>query len=151
MARAHDQLIETNWQSADLAELVRSTLTAYERDGSVDQVTDGPQTRLTPKQGLGLALILHELATNAAKYGSLSTAEGKLRVTWDITHDDRPSQIRLTWKERGGPPVTDDASHGFGTKLIKRACTYELEGASELHFAPEGLTAKIVFPVAGGE
>lgn len=67
LARAHDQLLQTNWQSADLGTLIRATLSAYDRDGTIDQVVDGPTTRLTPKQSLGLALILHELATNAAK------------------------------------------------------------------------------------
>ncbi|KZY33320.1 hypothetical protein A3731_03530 [Roseovarius sp. HI0049] len=148
LARAHDQLLETNWQSADLAELVRATLSAYGRDGAVDQVTDGPSVRLTPKQGLGLALVLHELATNASKYGALSTSKGKLSVSWDVVKTKAGEDIQLTWRERGGPPVpADSASKGFGTRLIQRACDYELEGTAELSLASEGLTAEIAFPV----
>ncbi len=148
LARAHDQLLETNWQSADLATLIRATLSAYGRDGAVDHVADGPAVRLTPKQGLGLALVLHELATNASKYGALSTAEGKLHVTWDRIQANGQQQIRLVWRERDGPPVLDRSQKGFGTKLIERACAYDLEGSAELRLAPEGLVAKIVFPDA---
>lgn len=147
LARAHDQLLETNWRSADLATLVRATLSAYGRDGAIDQVADGPAMRLTPKQGLGLALVLHELATNASKYGALSSDGGDLRVTWDAAQVDGQRQIRLVWKECGGPPVADSAPQGFGTKLIERACAYELEGSAGLRLAPEGLTAEIMFPV----
>ena len=147
LAHAHDQLLETSWQSADLANLVRATLSPYCRDGMIDQVADGPATQLTPKQGLGLALILHELATNASKYGALSAAEGKLRVTWHAAQNGSQRQIHLTWKECGGPPVPEDVARGFGMKLIERCSSYELEGSGELRFAPEGLTAEIVFPV----
>ena len=146
LARAHDQLLETNWQSADLATLVRATLSAYGRDGAVEQVTDGPVVRLTPKQGLGLALVLHELATNASKYGALSTADGKLLVSWDTIQVDGQQQIRLVWQERNGPPVPDGSPKGFGTKLIQRACAFELEGSAELRLAPDGLVAEIEFP-----
>lgn len=148
LARAHDQLLETNWQSADLAVLVRDTLSAYGRDGAADQVVYGPAMRLTPKQGLGLALVLHELATNASKYGALSTADGKLSVSWDVVRGEDGEQVRLVWRERGGPPVPPgSAPKGFGTRLIRRACAYELEGSSELVLAPEGLTAEVLFPV----
>ena len=148
LARAHDQLLETNWQSADLATLIRATLSAYGRDGAVDQVTDGPVVRLTPKQGLGLALVLHELATNASKYGALSTAGGKLLVSWDTVQVDGQQHVRLVWQERDGPPVPEGSHEGFGTKLIQRACAFELEGSAELRLAPEGLMAEIEFPLS---
>lgn len=151
LARAHDQLLETNWQSADLATLIRATLSAYDRDGTTDHVTDGPTMRLSPKQGLGLALILHELATNASKYGALSTADGRLRVSWGASQAGAQRQIHLTWQERGGPPVPDGARRGFGTKLIEQACDYELGGSLELRFSPEGLTAEIAFPAGEGD
>ena len=148
LARAHDQLLETNWQSADLGTLIRATLSAYGRDGAPEQVADGPTVRLTPKQGLGLALVLHELATNASKYGALSTAEGQLHVTWDVIQTEGQQQVRLVWRESDGPPVPDGSPKGFGSKLIERACAYELEGSAELRLAPEGLVAEIVFPDA---
>lgn len=143
LALAHDQLLETNWQSADLKSLVSETLSAYQKPGEHDLEIAGPPVRLTPKQGLGIALILHELATNAAKYGSLSTQKGGLGVIWEVGPD---RGVRLAWQERGGPAPSADADKGFGTRLIERACTYELGGRAELVFRPDGLLAEIVFP-----
>ncbi|MEI4196715.1 chemotaxis protein CheB [Roseovarius sp. E0-M6] len=148
LARAHDQLLETEWQSAELCALVEATLAAYGKIGDRDLKVEGPNVLLTPKQGLGLALILHELATNASKYGSLSIPGGKLSVTWTLEHDDQGTQVRMEWQERKGPPVSSDIPKGFGTKLIKQAIDYEIEGSGELLFEPAGLTARIVFPVA---
>lgn len=148
LARAHDQLLETNWRSADLAILVRDTLSAYGRNGTVDEIADGPEVQLTPKQGLGLALVLHELATNASKYGALSVADGELRVTWDTMRSNGQRHVRLVWQEHNGPPVSDGAPKGFGTKLIERACAYELDGSAELRLASEGFRAEIMFPLS---
>jgi two-component system, chemotaxis family, CheB/CheR fusion protein len=101
---------------------------------------------LTPKQGLGLSLMLHELGTNAAKYGALSRDQGRLRVSWHVEEmSDR--RLRLNWEERHGPRVKPPAEKGFGLQLIERAASYELEGAAELHFAPGGLTCEVVFPL----
>ena len=150
LARAHDQLLETNWQSADLSTLVRTTLSAYGRDGAAEQAAEGPAVRLTPKQGLGLALVLHELATNASKYGALSIKEGKLHISWEMIRREGKVQVRLIWREREGPPAEGGSPEGFGTKLIQRACAYDLDGSAELGLAPEGLTAEIVFPLVQG-
>ena len=146
LARAHDQLLETSWQSADLAALVKATLSAYQLPG--DQIPAGPSVQLTAKQGLGLSLVLHELATNAAKYGALATNDGVLRVSWETIQIDGARQVRILWQERGGPAVKDGGTKGFGTRLIKRACSYELKGTAELHLDPEGLSAEITFPIA---
>jgi len=142
LAIAHDQLLETNWQSADLETLLEQTLSAYQKPGEHDLKIAGPPVRLTPKQGLGIALILHELATNAAKYGCLSTHKGRLSVTWDV---EQGKTVHLVWEECDGPPPPADAGKGFGTKLIERACTYELGGKAELLFQPQGLVAEITF------
>jgi len=148
LARAHDQLLETHWQSADLKALVDETLLPYRRTGRRDPIiVEGPDVRLTPKQGLGLALILHELATNASKYGALSTDGGSLRLTWSREQSGEGKHVHLIWTERGGPKVKEKAADGFGTKLIKQACSYELDGSGELLFDAEGLVAKIVFPI----
>ena len=147
LARAHDQLLETHWQSADLKALIEATLFAYGGTGQRDLVTaEGPNVRLTPKQGLGLALILHELATNASKYGSLSIDGGSLSLTWKLERTEKERQIHLIWKESGGPEVDRETVDGFGTKLIKQACTYELDGSAELRFDPDGLVVEIAFP-----
>jgi two-component system CheB/CheR fusion protein len=103
---------------------------------------------VTPKQGLGLSLVLHELATNAAKYGALSRHEGRLRISWQVEDDEQGRRVRLRWQERHGPAVEPPGEKGFGVQLIERACTYELEGEVELDYAPDGFTCEIVFPVA---
>lgn len=146
LARAHDQLLETNWQSADLETLVEETLSPYGDDDGRDIEIQGPRIRLTPKQGLGIALILHELATNASKYGALSTPEGRLSVRWRIERSDDARLIHLTWQERDGPVVHPGTTKGFGTKLVERSCAYELGGTAELLFDPSGLQVSIAFP-----
>ncbi len=146
LARAHDQLLETNWQSADLQTLVEETLSPYGTGDGRDIEIEGPPIRLTPKQGLGIALILHELATNASKYGALSTPEGRLSVEWRVERSEDAPRIQLTWQERDGPGVPPDMTKGFGTKLIERSCAYELGGTAELLFDPSGLKVSIAFP-----
>lgn len=143
LALAHDQLLETNWESADFKTLIEESLSAYQKPGENDLKIAGPPLRLTPKQGLGIALILHELATNAAKYGCLSTQRGRLAVTWEF---EKGSDICLRWEESDGPAIPVDAQKGFGTTLIQRASSYELGGKSELLFRPQGLVVKITFP-----
>lgn len=149
LGRAHDQLLQTNWQSADLETLIDSTLSAYSSSENINQETGGPRLQLTPKQGLGLALVLHELATNAAKFGALATENGMLSVGWEIAQIEGTNYAQIFWQERDGLPVESSAPTGFGMKLIERACVYELDGAVELRFAPEGLSAMIKFPIAG--
>ena len=149
LGRAHDQLLQTNWQAADLETLISSTLSAYRSSDNIDQETGGPRLQLTPKQGLGLALVLHELATNAAKFGALATENGMLSVVWEIAQIEGKNYAQIFWQEREGPPVENSAPTGFGMKLIKRACVYELDGSVELRFAPEGLSVMIKFPISG--
>ncbi|MGR3480247.1 chemotaxis protein CheB [Salipiger marinus] len=146
LGHAHDQLLETHWHSADLAVLARQSLSAYGGQGRRKLVIDGPELLLTPKQGLGLALVLHELATNAAKYGSLSVENGQLDVTWCLQPAETGQEVRLVWMESGGPKVTAPVAKGFGSRLIRQACSYELGGSVELLPEPAGFVALIRFP-----
>lgn len=102
---------------------------------------------LTANQGLGLSLILHELATNAAKHGALSHQEGRVRLSCRLEDGNPRRRVRLLWQERGGSLVQPPGEKGSGTRLIERACTYELEGAVELKYAPGGLRCEVVFPL----
>ena len=140
LGRAHGQLLETNWRSADLGRLVEETLAAYGATDTHKIEVDGETATLSPKQGLGLALILHELATNVAKYGSLSADGGRLSVMSQIDTREAAPLLLLEWKERGGPPVGEPGPAGFGTALVQRAASYALKGTAELDFAAEGLT-----------
>jgi two-component sensor histidine kinase len=93
-----------------------------------------------------LNLVLHELGTNAAKHGALSRSEGRVRASWEI-EGGTPRRVRLRWQERHGPTVEPPAEKRFGTRLIERACSYELEGSAELNYAPEGLSCELDFPL----
>jgi two-component system, chemotaxis family, CheB/CheR fusion protein len=133
-------------RSADLTTLVEQTLAAYRVDRPEVVEVKGEPVALTPKQGLGLSLMLHELGTNAAKYGALSRDRGRLRVSWHVEEmSDR--RLRLKWEERHGPRVKPPTEKGFGLQLIERAASFELEGAAELNFAPGGLACEVVFPL----
>ncbi len=147
LGHAHDQLLETHWNSADLETLARKALSPYGGQGRRALDIIGPQVLLTPKQGLGLALVLHELATNASKYGALSTEDGALSLTWWIASGESGQRVELLWQEQGGPAVAAVANQGFGTRLITQACTYELDGSVELSPCETGYIARISFPM----
>jgi two-component sensor histidine kinase len=95
-------------------------------------------------------MVSHELATNAFKYGALSQSGGSIQVSWTILEKDPPERrLRVTWIERGGPPVTPPDAPGFGTGFITRSVQYELGGTATLDFAPAGVECTIEFPFAG--
>jgi two-component sensor histidine kinase len=93
-------------------------------------------------------MAFHELATNAAKYGALSTAEGRLEVCWTVDRTVDPPAVELFWSEHGGPPVKPPARRGFGTRLVEQGLARELDGEVELHYEPEGLQGKIRLPAS---
>jgi two-component sensor histidine kinase len=130
----------------DLHGLVSSSLRPYTADPTMITVAPGPAVTLALGQVLPLALILHELATNAIKYGALSAPRGRVEVDWEVDPDER--RLRLHWRELGGPPVKSPARRGFGSRLIDFAATRELGGTAELTFAPDGLTATIEIPLS---
>lgn len=147
LAKAHDLLLATQWNSADMKRLVETALEAYSAsDGKIISIA-GPPVDLSPKQGLGLSLILHELSTNAAKYGGLSKPDGQRMVQWSLDETDGTRAVALRWEERGGPPVSPPRTRGFGTRLIERASEFELGGKAELSFEPEGCTMNLWFPL----
>jgi two-component system CheB/CheR fusion protein len=146
LARAHDLLLDARWRGADLRHLVEKAVAAYRVDHPEVVEIEGPGVMLTAKQALGLNLVLHELGTNAVKYGALSRSEGRVRISWEIEgREDR--RVRLRWQERHGPTVELPAEKRFGTRLIERACSYELDGTAELAYAPGGLSCELDFPL----
>ena len=103
---------------------------------------------LAPSHGLGLSQVLHELGTNAAKYGALSRPEGRVHVSWWVEAVRHGRRLHLLWHEHGGPPVEPPEEKGFGTRLIERASTHELEGEAELDYTPGGLRCEVIFPLS---
>jgi two-component system, chemotaxis family, CheB/CheR fusion protein len=146
LARAQNLLLEARWRGTDLKVLVEQAVAAYRVDHPQVVEAEGEPVAVTPRQGLGLSLILHELGTNAAKHGALTRSDGRLHVSWQVEAGSE-RRVRLRWQERHGPVVEPPAAKGFGTRLIERACEYELGGNVELNYAPSGLSCELVFPV----
>ena len=108
---------------------------------------DGPPVFLTQEQTLPLSLILHELATNALKYGAHSAAQGVVNVTWRVASAEGRTVVHIDWREEGGPPVTPPKGSGFGTRLIQFSATQSLEGSVQLNFEPGGLQVHVTVPL----
>ena len=106
----------------------------------------GEDVVVPPKVALGLAIIVHELATNATKYGALSTAQGSLSVEWSCAD----GSVDLTWCEQGGPTVSLPTRQGFGTRMLSRAVAGDLGGEVDLRFPPEGVRCRLRFPAEAG-
>jgi two-component system CheB/CheR fusion protein len=147
LSQAHNLLTRENWEGASLLELLLQELEPYRSDGHARFTAEGPTLRLAPKAAVAFAMAFHELATNAAKYGALSTATGEVRVTWDVARGS-PSALRLKWVEVGGPPVRPRARKGFGSRLIERGLALELDGHAGLEFEPTGVVCTIEMPLS---
>ena len=141
LASAHDLLTARNWSGADVADLVARAVAPFP---SAQIVRDGPSLDLLPNQALALSLVLHELATNAAKYGALSRPEGRVELRWKA----EPGQLDLSWRESGGPRVAAPSRRGFGSRLIENASFRELDGRTRLEFAPDGVRCWITASLA---
>ncbi len=142
LAEAHDLLVKEDWGDVRMGDLVRRILEPYRRQGSVSM--DGAEIALRAQVGTALVMILHELATNAVKYGALSAPDGHLDVSWRL--DGVRSRVGLVWKEAGGPAVVPPERRGFGTRLIEHGARHDLGGSAKLDFRPEGLVCEVSFP-----
>ncbi len=144
LAKGHDLLTREKWDGADLQDIVAHILTMHGRQRFM---IEGPDLRLSPKSAMALNLALHELATNAAKYGALSIPTGKVSINWRIQHGDRPTLI-FCWQEQDGPKVSPPSRRGFGSQLIERLLALELKGEVKITYAPAGVICEIVAPLA---
>jgi PAS domain S-box-containing protein len=147
LAGSHDQLVQEDWQGAWLRELVLGQLGHYfDRDSSAITI-EGPRIRVQPEAAQHIGLALHELATNAVKYGALSQPAGRVRITWDVEQDAHGDPVcRMDWAEAGGPPVQPPTRRGFGHVVIERTVARALGGHVSLDFAPEGVRWTLTFP-----
>lgn len=141
IASAHKLLNETTWKGANLTDLLREQLESACGTGQVSK--KGPEVWLPPQVALNLGLVLHELGTNARKYGALSLPGGRVRLSWEVRHEDDKPMLRMTWRESGGPSVRPTAVRGFGMGLIERTIGKSVEGATNIWFDPEGLRCVI--------
>jgi PAS domain S-box-containing protein len=144
LARSHSLLAASRWQAVELKRLVCEELAAFAAQVSVS----GPDVRLVPSEAQSLGLIIHELVTNAAKYGALSQQEGRLQVCWTCIEQEGEQRVEVCWDECDGPAVKFPAKSGFGSTLIRTSVEKQLKGTLITEWRPEGLTCKLLFRAA---
>lgn len=148
LSRTHNALTQGQWQGADLRELLAAEFEPYGLGQHV--ILTGDTLRLTSRCALSLGMVFHELAINAAKYGALSVSTGRLDIRWQrLEHSlaEPGSPLLLDWRESGGPATTPPKRCGFGSRLIERSITRELQGALTVEYGADGLHYRIVLPV----
>lgn len=143
LSAAHNVLTRENWEGADLAEIASEAMRTYEEPTGRRVLICGPHARLAPSVALALSMALHELATNAVKYGALSATGGQVHLEWTL----KDRIIDLSWRESGGPPVTLPITRGFGSRLFS-GLSSELGAPAEIDYAPDGLICRLRAPTA---
>jgi two-component system CheB/CheR fusion protein len=148
LSRVHNLLNQNDWDRAALRDVIVGELAPYRTGKEANIVIDGKaEVVLTPKATQTLAMALHELATNAGKYGALSTPTGKVAVSWSVANSRKNPRLSIDWIETGGPPVKRPTRRGFGSQLIERIVNYELQASVQRDFHAEGVRCKIEFPL----
>jgi PAS domain S-box-containing protein len=143
LARTHELLSESNWRGASLAEIVRREFAPYTRGNTEAR---GPSVTLKAEATQAVATVLHELTTNAAKYGALSNTSGRVSVRWKWLQNGSDDRLLIEWQETGGPPALAPSRSGYGTSIIRELIPFELGGAVELSFATEGTRCRLEIP-----
>lgn len=143
LARANDLLTGENWEGASLSDIVAGVSVAHGGNQPGRFSASGPVVRLSPKIALSLSMAMHELATNAVKYGALSVSDGKVDVTWSVDG----GRLRIGWTESGGPRVHTPDRRGFGSRLVERGLAGEMGGTAKIEFAPTGVVCIIDAPM----
>jgi len=148
LARANDVLVAETWAGAGLMAVAAEM--AGPHGGAERFAIEGPDLHLGPQAATAMALGLHELATNAAKYGALSTEAGRVSLTWTVDGEADARRLMLIWRESGGPPVQTPKARGFGSRLIERGLAAALKAEVRLDFAPAGAVLTLAAPLGDG-
>ncbi len=144
LAGAHSLLTEHNWDSAGLADIVRSAVEATAGADANRVTLDGSAIRLLPQTAVSLSMIVHELSTNALKYGALSDQHGRVVVQWEVRETAADAvELAFDWHESGGPPVSPPDRRGFGSRLIGVGLSTDGSSEVKLEFEPSGLRCRI--------
>jgi PAS domain S-box-containing protein len=146
LSAAHDVLTRESWASASMLRIVEDALAPY-RGGTGRFRIAGEDLRLPPKTAVSLALAIHELATNAVKYGALSVDAGFVEISWSVAAQEGGQRLHFTWREQGGPAVAAPTRRGFGTRLIERSLAAEFEGEVRIAFEPSGVVCTVEAPL----
>jgi two-component sensor histidine kinase/integral membrane sensor domain MASE1 len=147
IAAAHALLSQSRWSGVSLTDLIRHQLAPYTTGANT--MISGRDVTLSSAQTQAVAMVIHELVTNAAKHGALSTPNGRVSVSWDRTGADATAMLTMTWRELGGPPIAGPVQPGYGFGLIRDLIPHELSGTVDLIFAGDGLCCKIGIPLRG--
>lgn len=139
LAEAHNLLSAEKWEGSELKDVIGRVLQPYLLSAPQRLRMSGPSVPLSPRLAVVLSMILHEIATNAAKYGALSNDTGKVAMDWEVIMDNTKRQLRLIWTESGGPHVTAPVQRGFGSRLIERSARDQLGGEATVDFLPHGV------------
>ena len=147
LASAHRQLSKAQWLGAELGALVEDTLAPHQSKDQANIAVNGPHILLSPKATMTLAIVLHELSTNAAKHGALShKSRGRVEINWSIVENGSASGLRIHWGEKNSHPISPPGDDGFGTRLMRHSVEYELNGRLDLQFPSDGLVCTIDVP-----
>jgi two-component sensor histidine kinase len=144
--RAHDLLTAANWAAAPLQGVISTALSPY-RTGEGRFTISGPPLVVKSRQALALSLAIHELATNALKYGALSVTGGRVSITWTSEHHAGEPKFVFVWQELGGPPVSEPAGVGFGSRLISRRLKDDFRGSVKVSYESTGLICRLIAPL----
>ena len=147
LSTAHDLLAKESWRGVSLADLAGAELAPYRADNGAHAQLVGEDLHLDAKTGLALSLALHELATNAGKYGAFTRSEGRVTLEWTTFERDDQRWLRMVWTESGGPEVMAPGSRGFGSRLLTEGVGYELGGDVSLEFPRSGVVCTITVPL----
>ena len=143
LTAAYALLSRESWSSVQLKEIVAEEMRPFLAGDRANVRIEGPAVPLDPRGALALGMAIHELATNAAKYGALSVPEGDVAVTWTLERNGDDECLALDWTEQNGPPVTAPVKRGFGTMLIERGLSHDLAGEAKVQFLPDGVQAQL--------
>jgi two-component sensor histidine kinase len=144
LAEAHNLLSTEKWQGSDLHDVIARVLQPYLLNNPERVRISGPNVPVSPRLAVILSMIVHEIATNAAKYGALSNDTGSVRLDWEVLEENPRRKLRLIWSEAGGPHVTAPVQRGFGSRLIERSARDQLGGEATVDFLPRGVVYTLV-------
>lgn len=147
LSEAHNVLVDESWAGADLRTIIERALAPHEAPHRFQ--LSGPPTRLSPQQAVSMSLVLHELTTNALKYGALSLAAGVVSISWNNAYNGQGERyLTLLWRESGGPSVAEPRHKGFGTRLIARSFAQASGGRADLNYEAEGVRCVLTMPLS---
>ncbi|WP_458388534.1 HWE histidine kinase domain-containing protein [Sphingomonas sp. F9_3S_D5_B_2] len=147
LSTAHNLLTRKNWEEASLSDTISTAVAAATGEAATRVEVTGPEIVLEPQTAVSVAMAVHELCTNALKYGALSVPEGAVSVSWEVDRVDEEPFLDLEWRESDGPPVSVPTKRGFGSRMIERGLAAQLHGTVALDFAPSGLICSIRAPL----